>query len=88
MGYTPPFKLCVPDLGMGDRPIRVSLWLIRRGSPVVEGDPVVELQAGEATVDLPSPISGTVIRRLVGEDEVVQVGQPLAIIEVDKDSVG
>jgi pyruvate/2-oxoglutarate dehydrogenase complex dihydrolipoamide acyltransferase (E2) component len=85
MGITIPFELCVPELGMGDRPIKVSLWLVRRGSPVVEGDSVVELQAGETTIDLPSPVSGTLVRRLVGEDELVQVGQPLAIIEADAD---
>ena len=88
MGPSSPCELCVPDLGMGDQPIRVSLWLVRRGAPVVQGDPVVELLAGEATIDLPSPVSGTLARRLVGEDEVVRVGQALAVIEVDTDDAG
>jgi len=75
--------LVLPELGLGDRPIKVSLWLVGRGSRVVEGDPLVELLAGEATVDLPSPATGVLVKKLVAEDEPVCAGQRLAVIEAD-----
>ena len=81
----PRRELILPDLGLGDRPITVSMWLVDRGSQVVEGDPLVELLAGEATVDLPSPATGILVRKLVAEDDLVRVGQRLALIDALED---
>jgi pyruvate/2-oxoglutarate dehydrogenase complex dihydrolipoamide acyltransferase (E2) component len=79
----PTCELVLPELGLGDRLIKVSLWLVERGSRVVEGDPLVELLAGEATVDLPSPATGVLIKKMVAEDEPVHVGQRLAVIAAE-----
>jgi 2-oxoglutarate dehydrogenase E2 component (dihydrolipoamide succinyltransferase) len=75
--------LVLPDLGLGDCPIKASLWLVARGSHVAEGEAVIEVLAGAATVDLPAPVAGVLQAKLVEEDEILQVGQRLAIIEAD-----
>ena len=62
-------------------PITVSLWLVERGSRVVEGDQVLEVLAGAATVDLAAPAEGILVETLVEEDDPIVVGQPLAVIE-------
>lgn len=80
----PHHDLILPDLGLGDRPIKVSMWLVKRGSRVVEGDQVLELLAGEAAIDLPAPASGVLVQRLVAADDPVRVGQRLAVIESDE----
>jgi pyruvate/2-oxoglutarate dehydrogenase complex dihydrolipoamide acyltransferase (E2) component len=77
----PRIELCLPDLGLDDQPITLSLWLVSRGARVAAGERVAEVLAGPATVDLPSPVDGVLIERLVGEDDPLAVGQPLAIIE-------
>jgi len=77
--------LILPDLGLGDRPITVSMWLVDRGGQVFEGDPLVELLAGEATVDLPSPATGILVKKLVAEDDLVRVGQRLGVIQTLED---
>ncbi len=77
----PKNELTVPDLGMDETPITLSLWLIEVGDRVAEGDPVLEILAGPATVDLPSPVDGRLIEKLVDEDEPITVGQRLAIIQ-------
>ncbi len=77
----PKNELTVPDLGMDETPITLSLWLIELGDRVAEGDPVLEILAGPATVDLPSPVDGRLIEKLVDEDEPITVGQRLAIIQ-------
>ena len=79
----PRHELILPDLGIDDQPITVSLWLIERGSRVVEGDQVLEVLAGSATVDLPAPADGVLAETLVSEDELLVVGQRLAVIESD-----
>lgn len=46
----------VPDLGLENGSLTVSVWLVPKGASVAAGDRVVEVLTGEATVDLPSPI--------------------------------
>ena len=58
--------------------VRVSLWLVPEGADVLEGDRVVELLAGGATIDLESPVAGRLVAQLVDEDEVVRPGTVIA----------
>jgi 2-oxoglutarate dehydrogenase E2 component (dihydrolipoamide succinyltransferase) len=73
-------ELILPDLGAGDMPVTVSLWLVDAGSEVSEGDRVLEVVFGGASVDLPSPASGVLVETLVGEDDELTVGQLLGVI--------
>jgi pyruvate/2-oxoglutarate dehydrogenase complex dihydrolipoamide acyltransferase (E2) component len=78
----PRIELCLPDLGLDDQPVTLSAWLVPRGARVAAGERVAEVLAGPATVDLPSPVDGVLIERLVDEDEPIGVGQPLAVFEM------
>ncbi len=80
----PRFELSLPELGLDDQPISLSAWLVPRGARVTAGEPVAEVLAGPATVDIPSPVDGVLIKRLVDEDEPIVIGQPLAVIEVSE----
>jgi pyruvate/2-oxoglutarate dehydrogenase complex dihydrolipoamide acyltransferase (E2) component len=73
--------LLLPDLGIDDRPIVLSMWLVKEGTPVAAGDPVVEVLAGAVTVDLPAPADGILVRKLVADGEPLTVGQRLAVLE-------
>jgi pyruvate/2-oxoglutarate dehydrogenase complex dihydrolipoamide acyltransferase (E2) component len=77
----PRIELCLPELDLDDQPITLSAWLVPRGARVTAGERVAEVLAGPATVDLPSPVEGVLVRRLVDEDDPISVGQPLAVIE-------
>lgn len=77
----PPHNLILPDLGLGDQPIALGMWLVKRGARVAEGEPVAEVMAGCVTVDLPAPADGILARKLVAEGELLAVGQRLAVIE-------
>lgn len=79
----PRHELILPDLGIDKVPIVVSLWLVERGSRVAEGDQVLEVLAGPATVDLPAPADGVLVEMLVEEDDTLSVGQRLAVIRSD-----
>lgn len=59
----------------------VSVWLVPLGARVMAGDRVVELLAGDATIDLVSPITGVFADRRVDEDEPVIPGQLLGLIQ-------
>jgi pyruvate/2-oxoglutarate dehydrogenase complex dihydrolipoamide acyltransferase (E2) component len=75
--------LLMPELGLSDIPIVASVWHVERGQQVSEGDRLLEVLAGEITVDLPSPTSGVLSQVLVSEDDPLSIGQQLAIIEED-----
>ena len=78
--------LVVPDLGLPGVEIRASAWLASPGASVVEGDRLLELWAGEVTVDLSAPASGVLCAPRVVEDDVVRVGQVVGLILVEPSS--
>jgi pyruvate/2-oxoglutarate dehydrogenase complex dihydrolipoamide acyltransferase (E2) component len=78
-------KLLLPDLGIDDQPITVSSWLVKRGAHIDEHDPVVEILCGGITIDLPAGVSGTLVEKSASEDDEIQPGQTLAIIEIPDD---
>lgn len=75
----------LPELGLGSRSLVVSLWLVEPGSEVTAGDRLLEILAGEATVDLSAPVSGVFVEALVDDEQSVRVGQPVAVIEMADD---
>ena len=81
---TPEFPklhtFALPELGAGEMPIVVSLWLVEVGDEVTEGDRLIEVCFGAASVDVPAPVSGRLVEALVAEDDVLQVGQKLGVI--------
>jgi pyruvate dehydrogenase E2 component (dihydrolipoamide acetyltransferase) len=70
----------LPDLGEGLTEGEVARWLVSEGQEIREDDPLVEIQTDKATVDIPSPYEGTVLRILVAEGAVVPVGTELVLI--------
>lgn len=72
----------LPELGE-DAPdeATLSFFFFEVGEDVTEGDDLAELYTDKATFNMPSPATGTVKELLVKEEEVVKVGQPMAILE-------
>ncbi len=75
-------QLALPDLDLPGVTLTATSWLADVGSRVVEGDRLVEISAGDVTVDLSAPASGVLARRCVGIDQPLKTGQVLAWIEV------
>jgi pyruvate/2-oxoglutarate dehydrogenase complex dihydrolipoamide acyltransferase (E2) component len=71
----------LPDLGTGPNvPIVVSHWFVARGDPVWEGERLVEVLAGPATFDVPSPATGHLAEILGLEDDRVEAGWVLGLV--------
>ena len=71
----------LPDLDLPDTELIASVWHAREGDEVVAGDCLLEILAGELTIDVCAPISGVLRKRAVREDTTVLVGQLLGIVE-------
>ena len=78
----PRVELRMPDLEAKAANISACCWHAAVGSRVVEGDRLLEVLAGEVTVDLAAPASGKLIERCVAVDEDLHIDQLLAVIEV------
>lgn len=77
-------EILLPDLGFSGEPIVAGVWLVRRGARVKEGQPLLEIVAGSAVIDLPAPADGTLVCKLVDADDRLEVGQCLAIVESEE----
>ena len=75
------FKL--PDIGEGIVEAEVLQWLVQEGDHVEEDQPIVEVLTDKATVEIPSPLKGTITTRIGKDGEVIEVGATLVVIEED-----
>ena len=73
------FKL--PDVGEGIAEAEVVAWHVAVGDQVAEDQPLVDVMTDKATVELTSPVAGTVLERNGAEGEVLAVGSPLVVLE-------
>ena len=74
-GY--PFTFYLPDLGEGLRSGEIIEWLISEGQQVELDQVLVVVETAKSTVEIPSPVAGTVVRLLEPVGQVVDVDAPL-----------
>ena len=74
------FEFRLPDIGEGVVEGEVVRWLVADGDAVVEDQPVVEIMTDKATVEIPSPKTGQVLKRFWQEGQICPVGQALLLI--------
>ena len=69
------FKL--PDLGEGIHEGDILAVLVKVGDKIEEGHPILEVETDKATVEIPSPYTGTLESISVNPGDVVKVGDVL-----------
>ena len=77
------FTVVLPQYGMGMQDGEIVTWLKGPGDRVAEGENLVEVEAAKTTVEVPSPVSGTVLRIIAEEGETVDVRAPIMVIETE-----
>lgn len=73
--------IVVPDLGGAETVEVIELGLSPGDSIEVE-DSLLVLESDKATMDIPSPAAGALVKYLVAEGATVKVGDPIAEIEI------
>jgi pyruvate/2-oxoglutarate dehydrogenase complex dihydrolipoamide acyltransferase (E2) component len=76
-------KVPLPELGENITKATVSYWYVEEGARVTEGSDLVEMATDKAAFNVPAPCSGVVLKILVHEGDSVNVGDVLAVLEVD-----
>ena len=57
-------------------------WVKKEGDAVKADEPIIEIATDKVDSEVPSPEDGVLLKCLVNEGDVVQVGQPIALIGV------
>ena len=76
-------KVVLPQMGEGVTDATITQWLKEEGEEIEEYEPLVEVNTDKVDTEVPSPVSGTVLKILCGEDETVPVNTILLAMEGD-----
>ena len=77
--------LKLPKMGESVVEATLTKWLKEVGDPIGVEDIVVEIATDKVDSDVPSEVSGVLIEKKFAENEVVQVGEVMAIIQTEGD---
>ncbi len=71
----------LPKLGDTAADVVVLAWLVAEGDVVAEGDSLLSVETNKIDTEVPSPVSGTLVERLVAVDDEVATGAAIAVVE-------
>lgn len=72
-----------PDIGEGLDEGTIVEWYVEKGQQVESGQSLVQVETDKVTTDIPSPKTGTIAALYGKEGETINVGDPLAEIEIE-----
>jgi len=77
------FELKLPKMGESVAEATITNWLKNIGDTIEIDEAVLEIATDKVDSEVPSEVSGILIEQLFGKDDVVKVGQTIAIIETE-----
>lgn len=75
-------NIVVPDLG-GDENVDVIEVCVAEGDEIAEGDSLIVLESDKASMEVPSPKAGKIIKMTIAEGDKVSVGHPICQLQVE-----
>jgi len=77
------YELLLPKMGESVAEATVIKWVKQIGDSIDLDDTILEIATDKVDSEVPSPVSGKLVKQLFKEDEVAQVGDVIAIIETE-----
>ncbi|MGO4818076.1 dihydrolipoamide acetyltransferase family protein [Flavobacterium sp. W22_SRS_FP1] len=77
------FELKLPKMGESVAEATITNWLKVVGDKIEADEAVLEIATDKVDSEVPSEVSGVLVEQLFGKDDLVQVGQTIAIIETE-----
>jgi 2-oxoglutarate dehydrogenase E2 component (dihydrolipoamide succinyltransferase) len=81
------YKVIVPPLGESVIEGTIVKWLKNEGDTVKVDEPIVEIMTDKINVEIPSGYNGTMKKHLVPPETVVEIGQEIAIMDVEGEAI-
>ena len=76
------YVIKMPDIGEGIAEVELVTWRVRPGEHVVEDQILADVMTDKATVEIPSPVIGTILSLSGEPGQVITVGSELIRLEV------
>ena len=73
----------MPDIGEGIAEVELVAWSVKPGDVVKEDQPLADVMTDKATVEIPSPVAGTVLALGGDVGQLMAVGSELIRLEVE-----
>ena len=80
------FELKLPKMGESVAEATLTAWLKDVGDKIDADEPVLEIATDKVDSEVPSEVEGVLIQKLFEVDDVIEVGQTIAIIETESDT--
>lgn len=80
------FELKLPKMGESVAEATLTSWLKEVGDTIEADEAVLEIATDKVDSEVPSEVDGVLVEKLFDIDDVIQVGQTIAIIETDGDA--
>ncbi len=77
------FELKLPKMGESIDEATITSWLKNVGDTIEMDDAIVEVATDKVDSEIPCEVEGTLVEILYQVDDVVKVGEAIAIIEID-----
>jgi 2-oxoglutarate dehydrogenase E2 component (dihydrolipoamide succinyltransferase) len=81
------FELKLPKMGESVAEATITSWLKNVGDTIEMDEAVLEIATDKVDSEIPSEIDGILVEKLFDVDDVVKVGQTIAIIETDGEEI-
>jgi 2-oxoglutarate dehydrogenase E2 component (dihydrolipoamide succinyltransferase) len=81
------FELKLPKMGESVAEATITNWLKAVGDKIEMDEAVLEIATDKVDSEVPSEVSGILVEQLFQKDDLVQVGQTIAIIETEGGAV-
>ena len=79
------FELKLPKMGESVAEATITSWLKEVGDTIEMDEPVLEIATDKVDSEVPSEVEGILVEKFFNVDDVVQVGQVIAVIEIEGD---
>jgi 2-oxoisovalerate dehydrogenase E2 component (dihydrolipoyl transacylase) len=79
------FTFKLPDIGEGIAEAEIVAWHVKIGDRVEEDGRLADMMTDKATVEMESPVAGTIVEVAGEEGDVIAIGSPLVVIETEGD---
>lgn len=77
------YNLILPRMGESVSEATIVKWLKQPGDMIEEDESIVDIATDKVDSDVPSPVEGKLIEQLFAEDSVAQVGDVIAVLEIE-----
>lgn len=75
--------IVMPKMGESLQEGTIIKWLKQPGDNIERDEMILEISTDKVDTEVPSPVAGTLVQLLAGENETIEVGKTIAIIETE-----